>query len=87
MATAEVALGALSVEDVSVHVLHGPIDSTGSFIGSPTVVPMQPASGTTFTGTYAVSAAGPYGLTVRAVPTHPGLLSPVELGLAAWAHE
>jgi starch phosphorylase len=86
-AAAEVTLGALTPDDVSVQVLHGPIDSTGSFVTAPTVAPMQPVGGATFTGTYTVAAAGPYGLTVRALPTHPGLLNPVELGIAAWASD
>ncbi|MEN9504779.1 MAG: hypothetical protein RI958_705, partial [Actinomycetota bacterium] len=28
---------------------------------------------------------GPYGVTVRVLPAHAGLISPVELGIAAWA--
>jgi starch phosphorylase len=86
-ATAEVTLGALTPDDIAVQVLHGPIDSTGSFIGRPVVVTMEHGGGTTFAGRYTVAAAGPYGLTVRALPTHPGLLAPVELGIAAWAPE
>jgi hypothetical protein len=34
---------------------------------------------------YSVGEAGPYGITVRAMPSHPDLISPVEMGIIAWA--
>jgi hypothetical protein len=34
---------------------------------------------------YRIDAAGAYGLTVRVLPRHDGLLTPVELGRATWA--
>jgi len=34
---------------------------------------------------YAVGDAGPYGITVRAMPSHPNLITPVEMGIIAWA--
>jgi hypothetical protein len=34
---------------------------------------------------YGVGEAGPYGITVRALPSHPDLISPVEMGTIAWA--
>jgi starch phosphorylase len=85
--TAEVEMGSLTPADLDVQVVHGAVDSTGSFLTAPTVAPMQSVGGETFTGSYTVAAAGPYGLTVRALPTHPGLLNPVELGIAAWASD
>ena len=36
-------------------------------------------------GTYTINSAGPYGVTVRVLPTHEALISPVEMGRAAWA--
>jgi len=84
-ATADVVLGRLAPADVTVQVLHGPIDSTAAFIGRPEVVAMKPVADGRFEATYTVGAAGPYGLTVRVLPTHPSLVAPVELGLAAWA--
>jgi starch phosphorylase len=36
-------------------------------------------------GTPTCTQAGRYGFTVRVVPRHPNLVSPAELGLAAWA--
>jgi starch phosphorylase len=86
-AGARVALGSLSVDDVVVQVLHGSIDSTGAFVDDPDVVAMSPSADDTFVGSYTVAAAGPYGWTVRVLPTHPGQITPVELGLAAWAAE
>jgi glycogen phosphorylase len=84
-ARASVELGHLSTSDVEVQLIHGSIDSTGSFIGRPSYVTMAPSGGGEFGATYRVDAAGPYGVTVRVLPTHPALITPVELGRAAWA--
>ncbi len=89
-ATAQVHLDGIAVEDVDVQLLHGAIDSAGEFVGRPETLSMRHrgrADGDldVFEGTYAVSAAGAYGVTVRILPSHPGLISPVELGVAAWA--
>ncbi|MFM2071899.1 MAG: glycogen phosphorylase [Actinomycetota bacterium] len=86
-ATAHVELGALSASDVEVQLIHGAIDSTGEFIGQPATVKMVPGAtdAGSFVAEYRVDAAGPYGVTVRVLPTHPALISPVELGRAAWA--
>ena len=46
---------------------------------------MTPADGDMYECTYQVHAAGPYGFTVRVLPTHPALISTVEMGKAAWA--
>jgi starch phosphorylase len=82
---ARVELGALDTGDVTVQALHGPIDSAGSFIGTPESVVLQPGDNGTFEGRYIVGEAGPYGVTVRAVPSHPDLIDPMEMGLVAWA--
>ena len=84
-ALAHVELGALSTSDVEVQLIHGSIDSTGDFVGRPATVRMSSGHDGAFSATYRVDAAGPYGLTVRVLPTHPALISPVELGRAAWA--
>ena len=83
--TAHVDLGDLTDSDVVVQVLHGSIDSTGSFDGVPTVTVLTATSAGIYSGTYAVGEAGPYGLTVRVMPAHSHLVSPVELGIASWA--
>ena len=82
---ARVELGALDNGDVTVQALHGPIDSAGSFIGHPESVILKPGDNGTFEGGYTVGEAGPYGVTVRAVPNHPDLIDPMEMGLVAWA--
>ena len=84
-ARAEVFLDGLHVDDVDVQLLHGAIDSTGEFIGRPATVSMRHDGGRAFVGEYRIGSAGPYGVTVRVLPAHAGLISPVELGIAAWA--
>jgi starch phosphorylase len=87
-----VALGTLSVEDVTVQLIHGPIDSEGEIAGSPEAIDLVPDGDVrnddgsiTYVGTYEVDIAGPHGCAVRAFPSHPLLASPFELGLIAWA--
>ena len=70
----------------AVQALHGPIDSEGEFVGSPQEVPLVCTAPGVFEADYQVGEAGPYGVTVRAMPSHPHLISPVELGIIAWAH-
>jgi len=82
---ARVELGALNNGEVTVQALHGPIDSAGSFIATPATVTLVSTGTGTFEGTYPVGEAGPYGVTVRAIPHHRDLISPMELGLVAWA--
>jgi len=82
---AHVDLDGLGVDDMAVQVLHGAVDSEGEFVGAPAVVNLSFVGDGMFEATYTVGEAGPYGLTVRAVPFHPNLISPVELGLIAWA--
>ncbi|HSB86421.1 MAG TPA: alpha-glucan family phosphorylase [Ilumatobacteraceae bacterium] len=81
----QLELGGLTPDEVTVQALHGQIDSAGSFVGIPKSVPLPAIGDATFDGTYTVGEAGPYGVTVRAIPQHPDLISPVELGLVAWA--
>jgi starch phosphorylase len=82
---ARVELGVLDAGEVTVEALHGPIDSTGSFIATPATVTLAPTGDGTFEGTYEVGEAGPYGVTVRAVPHHGDLINPMDLGVVAWA--
>ncbi len=82
---AHVELGGLDAGEVTVQALHGPIDSSGSFISTPATVTLAPTGSEAFEGTYAVGEAGPYGVTVRAIPHHVDLISPMEMGLVAWA--
>jgi starch phosphorylase len=84
-AAARVHLNGLSAGDVVVQLLHGSIDSTGAFVGRPEAVAMEPGGDGAHHATYRVRASGPYGYTVRVLPAHAALVSPVELGRAAWA--
>ncbi|MEX2293613.1 MAG: alpha-glucan family phosphorylase [Acidimicrobiales bacterium] len=86
---AVVSLGGLQPDDVQVQLIHGP-SGQGEELGATTVVAMTPAGPVDddhlrFTGTFTCSTAGRYGVTVRIVPQHPDLASPVELGRIAWA--
>ncbi len=80
---AHVELGGLDAGEVTVQALHGPIDSTGAFIDTPAAVTAAaaPAQRRASRARYVVGEAGPYGVTVRAVPRHDDLISPMEMGL------
>ncbi|HEX4822316.1 MAG TPA: hypothetical protein VFV00_19065, partial [Acidimicrobiales bacterium] len=56
----------------------------------PTVATMTPAGDAPsrtlrYRGAFSCDRAGRYGFTVRVVPAHADLVSPVELGRVAWA--
>jgi starch phosphorylase len=84
-----VDLGSLEPADVAVQVLHGPVGG-GDEIQQPERLDLTPA-GTDeagrarWTGSIRCSRAGRYGFTVRVVPDHADLATPVELGLVTWA--
>jgi starch phosphorylase len=80
--TAHVTLGDLSPDDVQVQLLHGPVGQNDELDHSNLVV--MSGDGATFTGTFTCEHPGRYGITVRVVPNHPDLVTPVELGLIAW---
>jgi starch phosphorylase len=85
---ATVSLGGLHPGDVEVQLLHGPVGQSEE-LEAPSVVAMvpgEPASDghLTFEGTFRLDRPGRYGVTVRVVPAHPDLATPVELGLVAW---
>ena len=82
---AHVELGALDEHEITVQALHGPIDSAGSYISAPEMITLRSTGDGAFEGTYEVGEAGPYGVTVRAIPQHPDLISPMDMGLVAWA--
>jgi starch phosphorylase len=87
---AAVALDGLSAADVAVQLVCGTTDAEDAITGERSIVPLTPAGDavdglTTFTGTVALAVTGPFGYTVRVVPTHPQLVSDVELGLVTYA--
>jgi starch phosphorylase len=83
---AHVDIDGLEPESLTVQALHGPIDSEGEFLGLPKIVTLTHTSSGVWEADYTVGEAGPYGLTVRAMPSHPQLISPVEMGIIAWAN-
>jgi starch phosphorylase len=87
---AVVGLGKLSLADVSVELLHGPVRADGTLTGVK-VEPLQPAEagdgGQAFSGSFLCTSSGEYGFAVRVVPAHDDLLSWTDTGLVAWAGE
>ncbi|WP_053712159.1 glycosyltransferase family 1 protein [Streptomyces sp. NRRL B-3648] len=83
-----VALGSLTPDDVEVQAVSGRVDAEDR-ITDATVVPLKPA-GTPdlegrvlYEGPLSLDRTGPYGYTVRILPTHRLLASAAELGLLA----
>ncbi|MFJ4524752.1 glycosyltransferase family 1 protein [Streptomyces sp. NPDC088810] len=83
-----VALGSLTPEDVEVQAVSGRVDAEDR-ITDATVVPLKP-TGTPdlegrllYEGPLSLDRTGPYGYTVRILPTHRLLASAAELGLLA----
>nr|WP_223187054.1 alpha-glucan family phosphorylase [Streptomyces sp. CBMA29] len=84
----EVALGELDPTDVDVQLLSGRVDAADR-LADPTVASLKPTSRTDTAGRYhyegplTLDRTGPFGYTVRVLPTHPHLATPSELGLMA----
>jgi glycogen phosphorylase len=86
---AVVALGDLTSDDVDVQLVHGPVGQADE-LTERTIVSMAPLEAADddharYAGELSTARAGRYGFTVRIVPRHSDLVSPAELGLAAWA--
>jgi starch phosphorylase len=86
--TAVVALGDLHEDDVQVQLLHGTVGQNDELTHT-AMVEMVSAGAVDdaharFTGSFPCDEPGRYGFTVRVVPSHPDLVTPVELGLVAW---
>ncbi|KAF2412578.1 glycogen phosphorylase [Microbacterium sp. B35-04] len=86
---ADVRLDGLSPDDVAVELLYGRTDQDDALASQHSVHRLSPADGVdgvrTFTGTLPLTVTGTFGYTVRVRPTHPQLVSPVELGLVTYA--
>ncbi|MGB0114829.1 MAG: alpha-glucan family phosphorylase, partial [Ilumatobacteraceae bacterium] len=81
---ASVESGDLTAEEIVVQVVHGPLLADGSFDEHHLhVVPMTAGDDGRYHATFAPDQAGRWGVTVRAMPTHPHLSSPFETGLVA----
>ncbi len=89
--TVEVILGSLTTDDVAVELLHGPV-VPGDELVSVEVVRLalespasSPSGAVRYKGSFRCDTAGRHGYTVRIVPSHPDLGSPLEMGCIAWA--
>ncbi|MBN9173354.1 MAG: alpha-glucan family phosphorylase, partial [Microbacterium sp.] len=88
---ANVFLDGLSADDVDVELIAGRTDEDDRLVGerrSTRLVATGPAGAdglTAFACTQPLTVTGTFGYTVRAVPSHPQLVSPVELGLVTYA--
>ena len=84
--TAVVALGSLGADDVEVQLVHGPVGQNDDIAPATSVsmVPL-PDDPSRWTASFGCLSAGRYGFTVRIVPSHPDLSSPIDLGRIAWA--
>jgi glycogen phosphorylase len=85
---ARVRLGRLEAADVAVQLAHGRVGPNGELI-DPALIPMS-VDGCTdgvcdYTGSFTARSAGLYGFTVRVLPAHEDLITPMEMGLVAWA--
>jgi starch phosphorylase len=85
---ADVVLGALRPEDVSVALYAGPIDGQGEFL-DPAVSEMKVEGAMrdgayVFGGTLSGRDAGRHGFRVRVLPAHEDLASPLMLNCIAW---
>ncbi|MDG9704758.1 alpha-glucan family phosphorylase [Streptomyces sp. DH37] len=83
-----VALGGLEPGDVEVQAVAGRVDESDSIAGADAVrVPLKPSGGPEedgswlYEGPLALDRTGPFGYTVRVLPSHPLLASPAEMGL------
>ncbi|MGW2249262.1 alpha-glucan family phosphorylase [Kitasatospora sp. NPDC001660] len=84
----QVALGALEPGDVEVQVVSGRVDESDG-ISDVGLFALKPVGGpdldgrTRYEGSLELARTGPFGYTVRVLPSHPRLASPAELGLVA----
>jgi starch phosphorylase len=91
---AEISLGELTPQDVTVELYHGTVDANGQIL-NPHVTEMEyqaknTPSGTgedgafTFVKQLTCESSGMHGFTVRVVPNHPEQVGPFETGLILW---
>lgn len=84
-----VALGDLAPGDVEVQLVHGRVDAEDDLVETAltalTLVESYDGGRHRFDGEVELGRPGPFGYTVRVVPTHPLLVAPAELGVVALA--
>jgi glycogen phosphorylase len=86
VARASVALGDLSPEDVTVQLVYGTAGDDDEIIApefAELVLESEPAGGAAarYAGEVELGRPGPFGYTVRVLPSHPLLAAPAEMGL------
>ena len=84
---AHVRLGDLAPDDVLVQVAFGRVDADDRLV-SPSYADLKAEEGYDgsrglFSGDISLACTGPFGYTVRVLPRHEGMVSPVEMGLLA----
>jgi starch phosphorylase len=82
------SLGDLSADDVCVEVVYGRLGDDDELV-EPSHAALAaddsaPAPHTRFSGSVELSQPGPFGYTVRVLPSHPLLASRADLGLVAY---
>jgi len=86
---AQVQLGSLTPEDVSVEVYQGKVNSQGEITNAQAIRMGCSAAhkdgNYTFEGVISCEASGLHGYSVRILPRHESLSNPYELGLISWA--
>ncbi len=86
---AVVELGELDPGEVEVQVAYGPVDDADELpeveLATLKQNGQRTQDGWVFEGEVPLATPGAFGYTVRVVPRHPGLATPPELGLVAWA--
>ena len=80
---AELDPGDLDPAELIVQCVHGPLLPDGSFDETRLTVESLQRDGSTWSGSIEPHGAGPWGVTVRAMPTHAGLSSVYDTGLVA----
>ncbi|MDQ2796792.1 MAG: alpha-glucan family phosphorylase, partial [Actinomycetota bacterium] len=88
--TAEVWLGKLTAGDVDVQLIHGQVAVNDELVDTEIISmkllePEAKAATLTYSGRFTCDPAGRHGYTVRVIPAHPALASPVEMGCMSWA--
>jgi starch phosphorylase len=83
-----IRLGALTLDDVRVELLHGGVGADGDLL-APAVEVLRGAGEDgvglqRFAGTFTCATSGEYGFAVRVVPDHPDLLTWADVGRTAW---
>jgi glycogen phosphorylase len=79
-----VELGVLEPADVAVELLHGVVGPNDELVTPQRVTMDAAGDGGRYEGEFGCEAAGRYGFTVRVVPAHADLTTPLELGAVAW---